>query len=92
MLCKFQSSLSSYSNILSRRFLLSCGGTKPQLVAGLFHVKCLRIGFLIWLLISTQLLMAPQVAILAETLPTVAALKRENVIVHKQVVYKAANL
>ena len=36
--------------------------------------------------------MAPQVAILAETLPTVAAFKRENVIVHKQVVYKAANL
>ena len=36
--------------------------------------------------------MASQVAILAVTLPTVAAFKRENVIVHKQVVYKAANL
>lgn len=36
--------------------------------------------------------MAPQVAILAETLPTVAAFKRENVIMHKQVVYKTTNL
>lgn len=36
--------------------------------------------------------MTSQVAILAVTLPTVAAFKRENVIVHKQVVYKATNL
>ena len=36
--------------------------------------------------------MAPQVTILAETPPTVSALKRENVVVDKQVVYEAANL
>jgi hypothetical protein len=35
---------------------------------------------------------APQVTILAETPPTVSALKRENVVVDKQVVYEAANL
>ena len=35
--------------------------------------------------------MASQIAILAVILPTVATFKRENVIVHKQVVYKAAN-